>query len=139
VGAQPPTQQTPFVNFAVSDQAFLCLGILLVKKMVTKGEEDRPTLDAFRSLHNMRMMSDNEVRAMFNQPSCLLLLNIRWPILQLVTPVDGYNNKIRQLSCQTDFLRKLHSRNLLNASIGGPDHGNRDDCHGNPIEAKELW
>jgi hypothetical protein len=48
----------------------------------------------------MRMVPDDKVRSVLDQPARLLLLRIGWPVLQFVAPVDGYNNQVRQLTSQ---------------------------------------
>ena len=66
--------------------------------MIAEREEDWFAFDACGSLDNVRVMPDDEVRSMLDKPARLLLLRIGRPILELVAPVDGYNNQVRQLA-----------------------------------------
>src|ERR1700735_1621944 len=107
--------------------------------MVDEREEDPPALDTRPSLGPGGMMADDELRAMLDEPARLLLLRIGRPILQFVAPMDGYNNQVRQLTSQSQLLRKLDGRNLLHAAIRSPDGCDRDETDRHLAEAKKLW
>ncbi len=75
--------------------------------MIAKREEDRFAFDARRRLNDVRVMPNDEVRAVLHQPARLLLLGVSRPIQQFVAPVNGYNNEVRQLASEPQLLRQL--------------------------------
>ncbi len=76
----------------------------MVEQMISKRKKDWVTIHALRGLHDMRMVADNQVSAVLNQPTRLHPLGCVWQFLILTAPMDRDDHKVCLLARHSQFL-----------------------------------
>jgi len=112
--------------------------ICLVEYVVAKREEDRFAPDAFRALYHVWVMAENQVRPLFNKPSCFFPLPSARPLHKFVSPVDRNNNDVRAQFCQAELFVHFAGRYLLHSTIRRRNCGHRYQRYLYFVEVKEL-
>src|SRR5260370_2566210 len=83
---------------------FLCWRISLVEYVISQRKKDRMTVDACRDLNNMRVVADNQIGPLLNQPVGLRPLPPVRQFLILIAPVNRDHDQVRSLLGSTQFL-----------------------------------
>jgi len=95
--------EPPACEPAIGNQPLFCRGISLVEYVISEREKDGMPLDALRWLNNVRMVANDQIRSLLNQPMGLCALRCIHEFLILVAPVNRNHNQVRQLTCLPQF------------------------------------
>jgi hypothetical protein len=105
--------------------------------MIAEREEHRFAGHAFRGLNDVGMMANDQVGAVFDQPSRGVALAGVGPVEQFAAPVDVDDHQFGQRSCEPEFLTKSGGGNLIARAVASGnvrESDKRDGVSSQPLD-----